>query len=323
MLTRAVLAPPLAPQALHIPDGFLSPSVAIIGWILLILAVTYALYQTRAQLGERQVPLMGMLAAFIFAAQMINFPVAGGTSGHLLGATLAALLMGPWAAVLIMTAVVGVQGLLFQDGGLLAMGFNVVNMGVIGALLSYAICRLGKRLLGEGRTQTFIAAGVGAWLSVMAAAAAASLELAASGTSPLNLALPAMAGVHALIGIGEALITVGALAFIAASRPDLLAAQESAPGARSARWVAAGLGIALMAALFSPLASPSPDGLERVAQDYGFLGKALTAPLSLLPNYSVPFIRNPTAGTILAGLLGTLIVFGVVYWIGRSRARSA
>ncbi len=126
-----------SPAALHIPDGFLTPLIAAIGWVLAIAMIVIAVRQTNRQLGERQIPMMGILAAFIFAAQAINFPVAAGTSGHLIGAALAAIVMGPWAATLIMTAVVVVQGLLFQDGGLLVMGWNIMNMGVIAAFTGY------------------------------------------------------------------------------------------------------------------------------------------------------------------------------------------
>jgi cobalt/nickel transport system permease protein len=167
-----------------------------------------------------QVPLMGMTAAFIFAAQMINFPVAGGTSGHLLGGLLAALLLGPAPAVVVMTTVFVAQCLLYQDGGLTALGANVFNMGIIGSLGGYgiyqALCRL---RMGDRAAVT-----VAAWLSVMLGAAAASVELGLSGTIPLRVVLPAMLGVHALIGIGEALITLGALALVRRARPELLTA---------------------------------------------------------------------------------------------------
>ncbi len=152
----------LSPARLHIPDGFLTGAVASVGWIIAIAAIAYALRQTRGQLGEKQVPLMGVLAAFIFAAQAINFPVAGGTSGHLLGATLAAIVLGPWAATLVMAAVVGIQALVFQDGGLVALGFNIVNMGIIGAFTGHFVYTWMKRALGEGRTSLLAAGAAGA-----------------------------------------------------------------------------------------------------------------------------------------------------------------
>lgn len=307
--------------ALHIPDGFLSVPVALVGWGLMIALVSLALRQTRDQLGERQIPLMGILAAFIFAAQMINFPVAGGTSGHLLGGTLAAILLGPWAAVLVMTCVVTVQALLFQDGGLLALGFNTFNMGILTAFFGYVLFDTIRRIAISNRKLRTAAAMIGAWAAVEAAALATALQLAISDTSPLSLALPAMLGVHALIGIGEALITAGALAFIQQTRPDLLGDPVHAHatgGARGSRWVAAGLAVALAITLFSPLAASSPDGLERVAEDQEFSERAQDAPFPILPDYTIPGIDNETMTTILAGVVGVLMVAGVGYGVARA-----
>ncbi|MFZ0546952.1 MAG: energy-coupling factor ABC transporter permease [Candidatus Promineifilaceae bacterium] len=307
----------MRPEAMHIPDGFLSTAVSIVGWVLAVIVIGYALRQTREHLGERQIPVLGVLAAFIFAAQAINFPVAGGTSGHLLGGALAAIVLGPWSAVLVMTAVIGLQGLLFQDGGLLVMGWNIVNMGVITILVGSFVYRFLDGRLGRNRNSLIIGGAVGAWLSVLIAATATSVELAVSGIIPLNIALPAMIGVHVLIGIGEAIITVGALLLIYNTRPDLLKMGESAPGQSSARWVGAGLTLAVIIAAFSFAASGSPDGLERVAADNAFLEQALGPVYRIFPDYTLPFIGNQTLSGILAVVLGTLIVFGVLYLIGR------
>lgn len=306
--------------AMHIPDGFLSVPVALVGWALLVGLVAIALRRTRHQLGERQIPLMGILAAFVFAAQMINFPVAGGTSGHLLGGALIAVLLGPWATVLVMTCVIGVQGLLFQDGGLLAMGFNVVNMGILSGFVGYAIYALVRRWLGTTPTSRLIGAGIGAWLSVVIASSACALELALSGTSPLGVALPGMLGVHVLIGIGEALITVAAVAFIRQTRPDL-AGDSSKVAAQGWGWIAAGLLIALAIAFASPLADSNPDGLERVAEDHGFIELGEAPPYELLPDYTVPFIQQEGVTTIAAGIIGVLVVAGVGYGVARVAGR--
>lgn len=302
---------------LHIPDGFLSTGVALVGWGIAIGAIAYALRQTRGQLGEKQIPLMGVLAAFIFAAQAINFPVAGGTSGHLLGGALVAIIVGPWAAVLVMASVIGVQALMFQDGGLLALGFNIVNMGVLTAFTGHLGYSLVKKILGAGRTGFFVASATGAWVSVMLGAGATAVELGLSGTSPLGLALPAMVGVHALIGAGEALITVGALSFIYASRRDLLNLGEVAPAQTQARWAVVGLGLALAVAAFSPLASGDPDGLNRVAADLGFEQRALAPAYEFWAGYAVPLVGDPQTSKILAVVLGTLVVFGVALLVAR------
>jgi cobalt/nickel transport system permease protein len=212
---------------LHAPDGFLTVPVALVMWALTLAVLAIAVRRTGRTLDERAVPLMGVMAAFIFAAQMFNFQVAGGTSGHLLGGVLAAVLLGPWAGTLVMAAVISVQALIFQDGGLLVMGANIFNMGIIGTLGGYWVYRsLAALMGGEGRAR-LPAAGIAAWLSVMGAALAMTIELVVSGTTPIELALPVMLGIHAVIGVGEALITVAALAFIQATRPDLLKLRDA------------------------------------------------------------------------------------------------
>lgn len=303
-----------APAPLHIPDGFLNLVISLIFWVLTGLAVAIAISKTNKSLGEKQIPLMGIMAAFIFAAQMLNFPVAGGTSGHFLGGALAAIVLGPWAGILVMTAVIAVQGLLFQDGGLLVMGANIFNMGILTAMIGFGLYRIVSG--SANKTVKLAVAGVGAWLSTIAAALLTSLQLWISGTSSLQIVVPAMLGVHILIGIGEALITVAALAFIMQSRPDLLEAEKVAEkGGRG--WVAAGVIISLIAVLLSPLASGDPDGLERVAEDFGFLEAGLDAPYQILPDYTIPFLGETALSTIVAGAVGALVVLGLVVVVGR------
>jgi len=296
---------------LHIPDGFLSVGVALACWVLMVLV--QGLASRRAldvQLGGRA-PLLGIMAAFIFAAQMINFPVAGGTSGHLLGGTLAAIVLGPWPAMLAMAAVIGTQAVLFQDGGILALGANILNMGVATVAIGFGVYR---PFAGASRPIRLGAAAVGAWLSVVASAALTAIQLAVSGTVAFALVMPAMVGVHTLIGVGEALITVAALSFILSTRPDLI---DATAGAGGRMWSAVGLGVALIAAALSPFASADPDGLERVAEDLGFEGLATSAPFAVLGDYLIPGIEDPALATILAGVLGMTVVLGLA--IGASR----
>ena len=211
---------------MHIPDGFLSPEVAGATAVATVAAVGYGLRSARETLDERRVPLLGVTGAFIFAAQMLNFPVAGGTSGHFLGAALAAILLGPWLACLTMAVVLSLQAFVFADGGITALGANILNMGVIGALLVGGLMLASRRLLPKSRSILLTITAVGAWLAVMAGATATSLELAISGTVPLGTVLPAMLGVHSLIAIGEAVVTVGAVAAVLAARPDLIAISD-------------------------------------------------------------------------------------------------
>jgi cobalt/nickel transport system permease protein len=216
---------------------------------------------------------MGVLAACIIAGQMLNFTVTGGTSGHLMGAALATILLGPWAALLVMTCVVGVQALVFQDGGLLALGANIINMGVVGVTVSYfasqALRRLFQKVAPDARWTLPVNGFVTGWLSILVASLACALQLALSGTSPANVAIPAMAGIHALIGVGEGLITAGALVFLVAARRDLVQRRTRRPSSRE-KPCGRGLIIAALLAIASPLAVGAPDGLEWVAEQKGF-----------------------------------------------------
>ncbi len=210
---------------MHIPDGFLDAKTWGILYGVSGGTTAYALNRVKDRLDETKIPLLGITAAFIFAAQMLNFPVAGGTSGHFMGALLACILLGPWEGSLTMVVVLGVQCFFFGDGGLTALGANIFNMAIVGGLFSYALMVLVKKLLekkfGE-KTALLSSTAIFAWLGLVAASAACACELAFSGTVPLRVVLPAMVGIHSIIGIGEAMITVVALAAVLASRPDLV-----------------------------------------------------------------------------------------------------
>lgn len=209
--------------AMHLPDGFLSAPVSLVTWLLAIALIVSSLNRTQAELKDRTVPLMGVCAAFIFAAQMINFPIPGGTSGHLLGGTLAGILLGPWAGSLVMTVVFIVQALLFQDGGLTVLGANIFNMGLIGTFGGYYLYKALRMLFGFNRWRGMaIATGVTAWASVVIGSLACAIQLAWSGTVPWAVALPAMLSWHLVIGVGEALITLVTVSYIWRVRPDLL-----------------------------------------------------------------------------------------------------
>ena len=310
----------LSPQPMHIPDGFLSVLVSIVFWVISVGVIVIALRKTKQSLAERQVPLMGVLAAAIFAGQMLNFSVAGGTSGHLLGAAIAVILLGPWAAVLVMVSVVSVQALLFQDGGILALGANIFNMAIAGVFVSYAVYSLLTRLFKNKAWGIFVSGFAAAWISIFVASLSCALMLALSGTSPANIAVPAMAGIHALIGIGEGLITAGALVFIYAARKDLLKIGEHKTSG-SKGLIIGGLAIAAVLAVLSPLASSHPDGLEWVAEQNGFLETAKAALFKIIPDYAMPGFSNSALATILAGLVGVIIVFTVAYAVARAEKR--
>ncbi|MBI5567555.1 MAG: energy-coupling factor ABC transporter permease [Chloroflexi bacterium] len=312
------LLPTFSPLKMHIPDGFLSAPVSLVLWALSLIVIAYALRRANKDLGEKQVPVMGVLAAAIFAGQMLNFAVAGGTSGHLLGAAIATILLGPWAAVLVMTTVVSVQALIFQDGGILALGGNLFNMAVIGVFVAYFVYRTVQRLSGGQKWGVFVGGVLAAWSSIFIASLAAALQLSLSGTSPANISIPAMGGIHAIIGVGEALITLGALAFLHATRRDLLKIDGAQAKSGGLVWVG-GLAIAVLLAIASPLASSHPDGLEWVAERQGFLQNAQAPTYEIIPDYVLPGVPDEALATILAGIVGVVIVFGVALLIAYTR----
>jgi cobalamin biosynthesis protein CbiM len=208
----------------HVPDGFLDPATSAATAAVAAAGVAAALRGARSELDDRTAPMAGLTAAFVFAVQMMNFPVAAGTSGHLIGGALTAVLVGPWTAVLSMTVVLLVQGLLFADGGLTALGTNVVLMGVVAVVVGYGVFRLTVALLPKNRTGILVGAGAGALLSVPVAALAFVALFAIGGVADISVGAVAatMGGVHVLIGLGEAVITVAVLSAVLATRPDLV-----------------------------------------------------------------------------------------------------
>lgn len=203
---------------MHIPDGFLGLPALVPAWFFSLSGLGFAWRKLKGTVQDRTVPLLGIMAAFIFAGQMLNFPVAGGTSGHLLGGVLTAVMLGPFSGAFVLTAVLFVQALVFQDGGLLALGANIFNMAIVGTMGGY-LCFFSLKKLSRN---FLFSAGVSAWFSVVAASTFCALELALSGTIPLRIVLPGMVGIHTLIGLGEASITCFVLSFLQKVRPDLI-----------------------------------------------------------------------------------------------------
>lgn len=232
----------IQPQlAMHIPDGFLNLPISLVTWAIAIALIALSLNRAQAEYQERAVPLMGVCAAFIFAAQMINFPIPGGTSGHLLGGTLAGVLLGPWAGSLVMAVVFIVQAVVFQDGGITVLGANITNMGLIGTFGGYYLYRTIRQVLGRDTWKGMaVGTAVAAWTSVFIASSLCAAQIALSGTVPFAVAMSAMAFWHLLIGIGEALITLVTVSFIWRTRPELLydpPRKRRASDSRSARLV--------------------------------------------------------------------------------------
>ena len=317
---------------MHIPDGFLDAKTAAATAVLSAAGLGVALRQARISLPAHRVPLMGLAAAFVFAAQMLNFPVVVGTSGHLVGATLAAVLLGPSAAVVVLTAVLLVQCFLFADGGVTALGANIFNMAVLGSLTGYAVYR-GVRRLFAGLRGTVLAAAFAAWCSTVVAAVSCAGQLAWSGT--LRWPAPKAFGVaavhmfvfiHMLIGLGEGAITALVITAVARVRPELVESRRGGtrPAVAGERWgelVVYGTLIALGLALFvAPFARPWPDGLDKAAQAFGFAERAASRHAGMpapLPDYRIPGIGSASVATALAGAIGTVVVFGLAFVLAR------
>ncbi|WP_418957521.1 energy-coupling factor ABC transporter permease [Streptomyces tritici] len=338
---------------MHVPDGFINAPVSAAAGVVAAGAVAVGLRGARRELDERTAPLAGLVAAFVFAVQMLNFPVAAGTSGHLLGGALAAILVGPYTGVLVIAVVLLMQGVLFADGGLTALGVNITVMGVVTVLVSYALFRGLVKVLPRGRRSVTGAAFAAALVSVPASAAAFTLVYAVGGTTdvPFGQVLTAMVGVHTLIGLGEAAITMFTVGAVVAVRPDLVfgarglraplklrvggelvdaapaEAEPAAAGSPRKLWIGGLVTALLLAGFVSFYASASPDGLEKVAADHG-IDKTVeehAAAESPLADYGVKGIETARLSGGLAGVIGvgaTLAVGTGAFWAVRRR-RSA
>jgi cobalt/nickel transport system permease protein len=306
---------------MHIPDGFLDTKTAAVSGAIAILGVGMASRYIHRHLSSKRIPLIGLAAAFIFAAQMLNFPVAGGTSGHLIGATLIAVLLGPSAAILVMSSVLILQCLMFADGGLTALGANIFNMGIVASFTGYIIYSLIFHLLGDNLRSRLTAIAFASWCSTVLAAIACSAELAISGTARWGIIIPAMVGVHMLIGIGEAIITTLAVSAIIKIRPELLdQLQDNSGRSPYGQLAVYGLLISIGFVIFlAPVASVMPDGLEKVAESIGLMHTANPKTLiaSPIPDYQIPGIKSPSYSTMLAGLIGTIVAFGLSLLLAR------
>ncbi|MFF7053559.1 energy-coupling factor ABC transporter permease [Streptomyces griseorubiginosus] len=334
---------------MHVPDGFIDAPISAATGVVAAAAVAVSLRGARRELDERTAPLAGLVAAFIFAVQMLNFPVAAGTSGHLLGGALAAILVGPYTGVLCVSVVLLMQGILFADGGLTALGVNITDMAVVTTVVAYAVFRGLVKVLPRGRGAITAASFVAAVLSVPAAAVAFTLIYAVGGTTDVSIGkvATAMIGVHVLIGIGEAAITALTVGAVVAVRPDLVYGArglqqklklrvggelvdvpDTAPvtAARSHRkvWITGLVASLVLAGFVSFYASASPDGLEKVAADQGIDAKTEehASADSPLADYGVKDVEDARLSGGLAGVIGvgvTVVAGTGVFWAVRRR----
>lgn len=326
---------------MHVPDGFLDTGTALASGVVSTAALGLALRHCRGQLLDRQIPAAGMTAAFVFAAQMVNFPVAAGTSGHLLGGVLAAVLLGPSLGLVAMSVVIIIQALAFADGGLSALGINLINMGVVPTFGGFAAFVLLRRLFPANGSGVASAAGLAAFASVPMAAMAFSLQWLFGATAPVpfDTVFGAMVGVHVLIGIGEGVLTTIAVGAVLGTRPDLVygarhldrASAMAGAGSRiSGRTLVVGsvLVAVLMATVVSQFAASTPDGLERVAEDQGIASAAADHALDsgVFASYATTGIDDETTSLAVAGITGVglclLVSLGLLLAI-RDRPSSA
>lgn len=306
---------------MHIPNGFVNAPVGIGTGLLAAAGLAFSFWQTRRTLPAHRVPLMGLSAAFVFAAQMINFPVIGGTSGHLVGGVLVGALLGPSAAAIVLGCVLIVQCLLFADGGITALGANIFNMAILGAVAGTAIYNAIRRVI-PGMHGRFTGALFAGWFSTVLASVACAGEVCLSGHAHATVMFPAMLGVHMLIGIGEGLITALVLESIARTNPELLVDQVAPQGRKRAMLVWGGLIALGIAAFISPFACPWPDGLEAVAGRLG-IEESVIAPVipALMPDYEMPHIASSGLATAVAGVVGTGIMFLCAWGVAKLLVR--
>jgi cobalt/nickel transport system permease protein len=331
---------------MHIPDGFFPLSQALVYWIIALVFIALSLRWAKREMSEEKVPLVAVLAAGIFAIQTMNMalPIAfipGGVSGHVVGAALAAIVLGsPFAAVFILTLVLILQGIFFGDGGITAMGANIINMGVLGGFFGFYT----YRALNDLSHNRFFAAFVAGWVSLFIPAIVCAVELAVAGTFPLTIGLVSMGIYHALIGIIEGGATAFALALIVHARPDIVA-EEIPTGSRKA-WdvvIAAGIVVAIGIAICAPFyASTYPDGLDSTFLSiYGAKDantpvineeRVTSAELAVaektgnrvswqapFTDYTLPGLEKP--GEVLAIIFGVIMLFILGFGVSRFIAR--
>ena len=297
---------------MHVPDGFINAQVSAATGIISLGTLWAYIRNAKNLVADKLIALTGMMSALIFVLQMINFPIAAGTSGHLLGGALAVIVLGPSLGVICISIVVVIQSLLFADGGLSALGVNVLNMAIITSLTGWFTITLWKKLFGESQFTLISGSVIAGLLSVVFSSIAFVLEYAIGGTVsvPLGNVLIAMISTHLLIGLGEGIITALIVSLLLRVRSDLVYV-NSKKNKSNTLSTSYGVFIALILTLtlVTPYASSSPDGLESVASDFGF--EETDGVVLLLKDYGISSINNNFVSTTLSALLGVLAIAGL------------
>ncbi|MBB37379.1 MAG: cobalt ABC transporter permease [Actinobacteria bacterium] len=294
---------------MHVPDGFINAPVSAVAGLISISSIWTATKAANRFLADKLIAIAGMMSALIFVLQMINFPIAAGTSGHLLGGTLAVIVLGPSLGILCVSIVVILQALLFADGGLSALGINILNIAIITGLIGWLVISNWKKIFGDNSSSIIIGSFIAGMISVIMSSIAFVIEYFFGGTVSVDIGSVffAMVSSHFFIGIGEGIITALIVSLLLRVRPDMLyISREKEP--RSSFFSILGLLVLIIfsAVLITPLASSSPDGLEDVASRFDF--ESQNNILILLDGYLIPGVNNNFVSVILSGILGIIVV---------------
>ena len=297
---------------MHVPDGFINAQVSVATGVISLGTLWAYVRNAKNLVADKLIALTGMMSALIFVLQMINFPIAAGTSGHLLGGALAVIVLGPSLGIICISIVVVIQSLLFADGGLSALGVNVLNMAIITSLTGWLTITFWKKLFGDSQFTLISGSVIAGLLSVVFSSIAFVMEYAIGGTVsvPLGSVLIAMISTHLFIGLGEGIITALIISLLLRVRSDLVYANTKKNRSNNLS-TSYGIFIVLILSLtlVTPYASSSPDGLESVASNFGF--EETDGVVLLLEDYGISSVNNNFVSTILSALLGIVSIAGL------------
>ena len=294
---------------MHVPDGFMNVTMSAATGVISFGTLWAYIRSAKDLIADKFIALTGMMSALIFVLQMINFPVAAGTSGHLLGGALAVIVLGPRLGLICLSVVVIIQSLLFADGGLSALGVNVLNMAIVTSATSWFIVKYWVKFIGKNKTSIISVSVIAGILSVVFSSIAFTIQYAIGGTIsiPVGTVLIAMVTTHLIIGLGEGIITALIITLLMRVRPDLVYAYDrSDENTTKVSFYGLFIILILLLSLVTPFASSSPDGLESVAEEFGFT--QTDGIVLLLEDYGIDAINNNFLSTVLSALLGVTVV---------------
>ncbi len=307
---------------MHVPDGFMNVTMSAATGVISFGTLWAYIRSAKDLIADKFIALTGMMSALIFVLQMINFPIAAGTSGHLLGGALAVIVLGPRLGLICLSVVVIIQSLLFADGGLSALGVNVLNMAIVTSATSWFIVKYWIKFIGKNKTSIVSVSVLAGILSVVFSSIAFTIQYAIGGTIsiPVGTVLLAMVTTHFIIGFGEGIITALIITLLIRVRPDLIYAYErSDENTTKVSFYGLFIILILLLSLVTPFASSSPDGLESVAEEFGFT--QTDGIVLLLDDYGISAVNNNFISTVLSALFG-VTVLAIMFNLIISRRKS-